>query len=264
METQTRAARLALTMAARIAPVLLLPASSALALYDTAFIEVIPPYPTTTGTLTLRVFGIWHDACTPENPVLSQTGHGFRVDTSSSGEICAQVLTGFEMFVPLGNLVAGYYSAAIFYAYAGPREPSLIGSDTFAVLEDTPTEFYTLKPCRLLDTRNPVGPTGGPALAAGSIRTFPISGGECGIPSTAVAVSVNLTAVGATGPGYLTLFPGDALSPPPTSNLNFAPAVTRAGNAVVLLALDGAGTIKVKNGSAGAAHFVLDVNGYFQ
>jgi len=40
--------------------------------------------------------------------------------------------------------------------------------------------------------------------------------------------------------------------------------LTRANNAVVLLATDGTGTIKVKNGSAGVVHFVLDVNGYFQ
>jgi hypothetical protein len=32
----------------------------------------------------------------------------------------------------------------------------------------------------------------------------------------------------------------------------------------VLLATNGTGTIKVKNGSAGTVHFVLDVNGYFQ
>jgi hypothetical protein len=48
------------------------------------------------------------------------------------------------------------------------------------------------------------------------------------------------------------------------SNVNFVPGVTRANNAVVPLATDGSGTINVKNGSAGAVHFVLDVNGYFQ
>ena len=47
------------------------------------------------------------------------------------------------------------------------------------------------------------------------------------------------------------------------SNINFTPGVTRANNAIVLLATNG-GTINVKNGSAGSVHFVLDVNGYFQ
>jgi hypothetical protein len=75
---------------------------------------------------------------------------------------------------------------------------------------------------------------------------------------------VNLTAVGASAAGYLTLFPGNALGPPLASSINFTAGATRANNAIVPLATDGAGTIQVKNGSAGAAHVVLDVNGYFQ
>ncbi len=127
-----------------------------------------------------------------------------------------------------------------------------------------PVAFYTVTPCRVVDTRNAAGPTGGPALVASSTRGLPVTGSPCGIPSTAVAVSVNLTAVGATAAGHLTLFPGDWFSPPLVSHINFPPGVARANNAVVPLATDGTGTIQVKNGSAGAVHFVLDVNGYFQ
>jgi hypothetical protein len=127
-----------------------------------------------------------------------------------------------------------------------------------------PADFYTVTPCRLVDTRNAAGATGGPALGAGSTRSFPVTGGACGVPPTAKAVSVNLTAVGAAAPGHFILFPGDALGPPLMSNVNFVPGVTRANNAVVPLATDGTGTINVTNGSAGAVHFVLDVNGYFQ
>jgi hypothetical protein len=119
-------------------------------------------------------------------------------------------------------------------------------------------------PCRVVDTRNAIGPTGGPALAAGAIRSFPISGGTCGIPAAALAVSVNLTAVDATAPGNLTLFPGDAPGPPVASHVNFTAGLTRANNAVVPLATDGTATVKVRNSSAAAVSFVLDVNGYFR
>jgi hypothetical protein len=95
-------------------------------------------------------------------------------------------------------------------------------------------------------------------------RTFPVSGGACGVPPSAIAVSVNLTAVGAAAAGYLTLFPGNALGPPLVSHINFTPGATRADNAIVPLAMDGTGTIQVNNGSAGTVHLVLDVNGYFQ
>jgi hypothetical protein len=127
-----------------------------------------------------------------------------------------------------------------------------------------PADFYTVTPCRVVDTRNPAGPSGGPILGAISTRTFLVTGGTCSIPSTAVAVSVNLTAVGAAAAGNLVLYPGYSISPPLASNLNFSAGQTRANNAVVLLALNGAGTLEVKNRSAGAVHFALDVNGYFQ
>ena len=126
-----------------------------------------------------------------------------------------------------------------------------------------PAEFFTVTPCRVADTRNAAGPTGGPALAAGATRNFPVTGGVCGIPSAATAVSVNLTVTQPAAQGYLTLYPGDAAGPPLVSNINFTPGVTRANNAIVLLATNG-GTINVTNGSAGLVHFVLDVTGYFQ
>lgn len=126
-----------------------------------------------------------------------------------------------------------------------------------------PADFYTVTPCRLVDTRYAAGPTGGPALAPGAIRSFPVTGGICGVPPTATAVSVNLTAVQPAGPGYLTLYPGDGAGPPLASNINFTPGLTRANNAIVPLATNG-GTINVKNGSASSVHFVLDVNGYLQ
>ena len=69
--------------------------------------------------------------------------------------------------------------------------------------------FFSVTPCRVVDTRNPAGPTGGPALAGGQTRSFPVSGGTCGIPATALAVSVNLTAVGAAAAGHFTLFAGE-------------------------------------------------------
>ncbi len=104
----------------------------------------------------------------------------------------------------------------------------------------------------------------GPALAAGSARTFQLTGGACGVPPTAAAVSINVAAVQPGAVGYLTVYPGNAVSPPLASSINFVAGVTRANNAIVRLATDGTGTVRVKNGSAGAVHVVLDVNGYFE
>ncbi len=126
----------------------------------------------------------------------------------------------------------------------------------------TPTGFYTLAPCRVVDTRNPNGPLGGPALAANGVRSFDVTG-TCGIPNGAKAISVNVTVPAPGAAGYLSTFPGNAF-PMTTSSISFRAGVTRANNAVLTLATDGTGTLGVLNGSAAATHFILDVNGYFQ
>jgi glucose/arabinose dehydrogenase len=125
---------------------------------------------------------------------------------------------------------------------------------------DFPKNFNTVTPCRVLDTRDPNGPYGGPRLIAGMDRTFTI-GGQCGVPPGARAVSVNLTVTGPTDQGHLVVLPaGGPLTD--SSSINFRAAQTRANNAIVTLGPTGA--ILVRTGMAsGGVHFVLDVNGYF-
>jgi len=124
-----------------------------------------------------------------------------------------------------------------------------------------PMEFHTLPPCRLLDTRKTSGPdAASPALAAKTERQFALSG-LCGIPPTAKALSVNVTAVAATVAGNLVIYPGNE-SAPGASLLNFPATTARANNAIVKLASDG--TVNVLNRAAGTVDFVLDVNGYFE
>jgi len=140
--------------------------------------------------------------------------------------------------------------------------PSL-GADPCAE-RSTPvaTSFYTVTPCRVLDTRGPTGALGGPALQPSATRIFVVAG-TCGLPAAARSVSVNVTVTNPATPGHLILFPGIG-SAPLASTINFVPGRTRANNAVVALASDGSGSIAVKNGSAGTVDLVLDVNGYFQ
>jgi streptogramin lyase len=120
--------------------------------------------------------------------------------------------------------------------------------------------FYTITPCRVVDTRNPAGPLGGPALAANAIRLFNVAG-NCGIPSTARALVINVAVTGATAQGHLRVFPG-GLPVPLVSTINYKANQTRANNAVVGL---GAATLEIYCGQgSGTTHVILDVNGYFQ
>lgn len=121
-------------------------------------------------------------------------------------------------------------------------------------------KFHTLAPCRAVDTRNPNGPLGGPAIDAQRTRTFYLLG-ACGIPLDAVAVSFNVTVVSPTWEGNLRLFPGVGTSPL-VSTLNYKAGQTRANNAVMRL---GAGEISVQNDQGtGQAHVLIDVNGYLK
>jgi len=125
-----------------------------------------------------------------------------------------------------------------------------------------PTDFYTLTPCRLLDTRLAAGPYGGPAVPAAGERVV-TAAGRCGIPSSAKAVSFNVTAVTPPAAGHLRFFPGDGAAPD-TSTLNFGVGQTRANNAIVMMASSGSGTLAVRNASTAGVHLVIDVNGYFE
>jgi hypothetical protein len=119
-----------------------------------------------------------------------------------------------------------------------------------------------LTPCRVLDTRNATGALGGPALAANSTRNFTVTG-VCGIPSTAKAISANLTVAAPTATGTLSVYPGNAF-PFNATAMNYKAGQTRANNAMVMLATDGSGSFGIQNAAPAAVHFLLDVNGYFE
>jgi Interleukin-like EMT inducer/Divergent InlB B-repeat domain len=119
-------------------------------------------------------------------------------------------------------------------------------------------DFYTVEPCRVLDTRAGVG-----AMTSGSTLVFPVAG-RCGIPSDARAVSLNVTAVAPTGPGDITLSPSDVPLPSP-GNLNFTTGNTRANNSLLLLSSDsGSLAARAQVGGNGKVDLVVDVNGYFR
>ncbi len=123
----------------------------------------------------------------------------------------------------------------------------------------SPTDFFTLTPCRVLDTRNPNGAYGGPVLQAGQFRTF-VAAGRCGIPATAVALSLNVTAVSPTGSGFITLFPADRLQPP-IGTVSFSSGQTRGNNTLLLLSAAERAFLAFPSTTV---HLVVDVNGYFE
>jgi uncharacterized repeat protein (TIGR01451 family) len=130
-----------------------------------------------------------------------------------------------------------------------------VANDPTAILPVS--SFFTVAPCRLLDTRS------SGQLGAGATMTVVLAGGACGIPVLAAAVSVNVAVTGAGTTGYMQLYAANQATPP-TSTLSFKGGQTRANNAIVGVATDGSGTIKVRNGSTAPLDVVIDVNGFFE
>jgi hypothetical protein len=119
----------------------------------------------------------------------------------------------------------------------------------------SPTKFYALTPCRIADTREPNGPTGGPALATGATRTFTLTG-TCGVPSGATALSLNVAVVGGTSGGTVATSFGTAV-------VSFAAGMTRS--TIAVLPLDASGRASLCGYfPSGAVQVILDVSGYYR
>ncbi|MEO8584862.1 MAG: Ig domain-containing protein, partial [Acidobacteriota bacterium] len=118
------------------------------------------------------------------------------------------------------------------------------------------TLFFSTSPCRIYDSRVSNVP-----IAAGEVRRLTLTS-SCGLPSTARAVALNVTAVGVSGAGSLSVSPGGI-----TATAAAGPAwkgdQIRAASTIV--GMDATGAVDVSCESVtGSANFVIDVSGYFQ
>jgi len=172
-------------------------------------------------------------------------------------------LTAGDQSLPGVALTQGSRLLAVWQSLTPAADSAVIEARTGKLVGGN---FFTLQPCRLLDTRGTAGTLGGPALSSGVPRVFPVVSSACAIPTTAKALSINVTAVSAPGNGSINLYPGDGPSVG-TVTVSFSPSrATIADNAHVLLSRDGLGTIAALASlpGGGQVHLIIDVNGYYQ
>jgi hypothetical protein len=146
------------------------------------------------------------------------------------------------------------------------RNPDLqqgsLANGYFYVPPPADAHFYTVSPCRAIDTLNAAGNLGGPALAANGVRAFALNG-TCGITINAKAIAVNVTVATPASTGEFEAFPGNAF-PFGTTVLAFTAGQNRAAQSVLMMSTDNGATLGFRNNSAGAAHLIVDVVGYWQ
>jgi IPT/TIG domain len=128
----------------------------------------------------------------------------------------------------------------------------------FAPPATSTLQFYPLTPCRVLDTRNAAGTFGGPSIAGGTSRSFPIQASSCGVPAKAAAYSFNTTVVPPDALAFLTVWP-TGQPQPVVSTLNSFDGTTLANAAIVPAGTGGA----VSFFASDTTDLVVDINGYF-
>ncbi|GAB3870237.1 N-acetylmuramoyl-L-alanine amidase [Terrabacter terrigena] len=115
--------------------------------------------------------------------------------------------------------------------------------------------FVPVTPHRVLDTRTGLGTTKRPVPANTSVvLKVP------GLPSSATAVTLNVTALDATAPTTVTAYPAN-MSRRLTANLNLVPG--RLVTTQVTVGVAPGGTVRLYN-ARGSVNLVADLDGYFR
>jgi len=221
----------------------------------TKTVLVLDPMPSVTSVLA--------------NPVSVEVGQPVHLTGAGKGQPALthtwKILAGVNEVARLGGASAWWDTAGlppgIYTAILEIRNASGVAVSLPQLITVAPSQgldFYTIFPCRVFDSRS------GAPLASGVPRLIDIVGSGCGIPANARAVALNVTVVGATGSGHVSLFPGN-YPEPATSTLNFTAGAIRANDAVLPIATDGTGTIAAEAfvSGNGSTDLLIDASGYF-
>src|SRR6202521_1578049 len=174
------------------------------------------------------------------------------------------ISTGFTVAANPAGLTAGPHTGTISVTAPGATNSPQTVSVTLTISASaqippsSAARFVPITPCRIADTRNATGPFGGPGLPRQTARDFAIPSSGCGIPSTAVAYSLNVAVVPSGLLGFLTLWP-TGQPQPLVATLNSIDGRIKSNAAIVPAGLNGAISAFVTD----ATDVILDINGYF-
>ena len=154
---------------------------------------------------------------------------------------------------------AGTAGAVSFFA-SNPTDLAVDINGYFAPPGSGGLNFYTVSPCRLVDTSQTNGTFGGPAIGALATRNFPLSQGPCGLPASPAlqAYSLSITASPQGPLGYLSTWPAGGAQPF-VSTLNGYKGQAMANAAIVPAGSPGSISVFVTT----ASNVTIDTAGYF-
>jgi hypothetical protein len=136
-----------------------------------------------------------------------------------------------------------------------------------------PSLFVPITPTRVLDTRIGAGLSGqfvsdqgrdldvtGTIVIVGPNDTLTTG---APVPDGATGIVANVTAVGPSTAGYVSVRPGGATNTPTTSNLNVKPGDIVPNAVTVALAVNGTINLWYHGGPGATAHLLVDIVGYY-
>lgn len=231
-------------------------------------------YPVTgsTATPTATVLG-----ASPSSPVVAGTPTTLTATLTPSGAVgsvqffdgttslgSVAVTAGTAQLAP-ATLSTGTHSLTATFTATDPTAfgPSPSAAVPYSVTA-APSLYTPVTPCRVFDTRHgagncvtapavPLAPVGAGAVLAVKVT------GMGNVPADATAVVLNVTAVGATVPTIISVYPA-APTPPKVSNLNVANSAPVPNLTVVPV---GPGGVVDFYNRAGTVNLIADVSGYF-
>lgn len=105
-------------------------------------------------------------------------------------------------------LLCGVAEAQLVQAERTANPPMLaLSNDSIDARPSNGLQFVPVPPCRVVDTRGPNGPFGGPPIQGGTFRSFPIPQGACNIPASAGAYVLTVTVIPNGQLSLLTVYP---------------------------------------------------------
>ena len=167
------------------------------------------------------------------------------------GEVKANGVT-----VALGS---GGTLSATYISYAGNTTDLVFDVTGYYTPDKTGATYHAMTPARLVDSRQGHGLS--TRLSANIPATFPVTN-RSGIPTTAIAVTGNVTVVNPTYSWAIYLGP-DPIASPGTSTLNFLTGEAKANGVTVALGSGGTLSATYMSVAGNTTDLVFDVTGYY-
>lgn len=195
------------------------------------------------GNLTAYADGAEQPLTSSTNYMPSTTVTGYQiVPVSADGEIALYNYSSGTTHVIVD--MTGYFTS----------DPTLAGDQTYHPLSPAYRDFDTAA----ATTNTSLTATG--PVAAGATFTDSVVGVD-GIPATATAVAMNLTAFGESGGGFLEAYPTGSTQPSALTNLTYQTNDVASLDADIPLGTGG--KITVANEGTSSTNIIGDISGYY-